>query len=280
MKITLTICLLWIAFGDHLCLAHEGPAEIIQRLSHRIDSGKGTAEDYRLRAVEWRILGKSDRAARDLQLALRSDPGSQSAWRELARVLLLLNDPNGAVEAARRALEIVVRSNPEAGGSTSSARILFAEILFETGHAQIARREIDTAFSLRPQQGVDAWWLRAEILAELDDHAARIECLHEGWKETASEALRIAWIDAAIESGRGEVVISQVEESLQRCRLKASWRIRRARVAVSFGEKSKAETDLLLAMEELEGRFNPSRPDRMLEKDLESARHLLRSVLQ
>lgn len=278
MKISLSICLLLILIGcgTGSSLAHEGPTEIIQRLSHRIDSGGGRVEDYQRRAIEWRYLGKSDRAARDLHLALRRDPDYLPAWKELARVSLLLNDRTGAEAAARRALGLAEKSGNES--SSTSAHLLLAEILLETGSAEPARKTIEAAFTLRPQQGVDAWWLRAEILAELDDQSARLDCLSRGWQQTSSEALRIAWIDTAIESGKGEMVLSQVEGSLERCRLKAAWRIRRARIAISQGRHPHAKSDLLLAMDELQGRLNPARPDRTVERSLENARLLLQAA--
>jgi tetratricopeptide (TPR) repeat protein len=276
MKFTIVIGLLLIAGSVGSSLAHEGPTEIIQRLSHRIDAGGARAEDFQRRAIEWRILGKSARAARDLRLALRKDPDYQPAWRELARVSLVLNDRNGAVEAARRALELAATAS--SNHPSTSAHLLLAEILLETGSPDAARKTIDEAFALRPQQGVDAWWLRGEILSELDDRRAHLDCLKAGWQQTGSEALRISWIDAAIESGKVDPVIFEIEESLERCRLKAAWRIRRARVSILHNEPVKAQNDLLLAMEELEGRLSSTRPDRAVVNELASARQLLRVV--
>ena len=273
MKFAHSICVVLFACVANFSAAHEGPSQIIQRLSHRIDSGRGHAEDYQRRAVEWRVLGKSDRAARDLRLALRRDPDYQPAWRELARVSLALNDPVGAVAAARRALEL-----SEAEGTrnlSTTPQLLLAEILLDTGDAAAARVVIEKACSLNPDQGVDTWWLRAEILAQLGGERSRIECLRAGWQQTGSEALRISWIDAVIESGDGPVVISEVEDSLNRCRLKAAWRIRRARISIGCDKPVEAKADLLKAITELEGRLHPIRPDRGVEQDLADARRLL-----
>lgn len=257
-----------------VCQGHEGPSEVIRRLSRDIDAGRGTAETYLARAVEYRILKKPSRAARDLRLAAQTDPDLVSVWRESAQVFLDLGDPAAAVRAARTAL---AGCDPQSR-QARVCHLLLAQTLRSAGSSERALEVINGVFSKWPEQGVDAFWLRAKILGELDRTDARTSCLQQGWAVTGSEVLRIAWIEACIESGHGTEVLDFINQGVSSSRLKSAWRIRRAQVMIHLDRNREAEQDLTAAVEELDARINPLRPSRSFVADREVALRLIAQI--
>ncbi len=265
---------LLLHLGVCLCQGHEGPGEIIRRLSLEIDAGRASASNYLQRAIEYRILGKPSRAARDLQLAVGLNPTLVPAWREATKVFLDLGDSAAAERAARKAL---AACDPDSLNA-NSCRLLLAETLLRSGSFDRARDVIETAFQMWPHMDVNAYWLRAEILAASGTAEARAECLRRGWEATRSEALRIAWIESCIDSGRGADVLETIDQGLGSARLKSSWRLRRAKVMISLERPDEAQLELVAAITELDQRVNPQKPCREVIADRDLALDLLTSL--
>ncbi len=272
-KTTALLGVLLLYIGLLTCHGHEGPPEVIRRLTRDIDAGRGTAETFLARAIEYRILNKPSRAARDLRLATQADPDLVAVWRESAQVFLDLGNPVSAVHAARTALLKCDDDSRQA----RVCHLLLAQTLRSAGSSREALEVIDDAFLNWPEQDVDAYWLRSEILDELELQSQRLKCLSQGWESTGSEVLRIAWIEACIDLGRGAEVLPLIDGGLAGARLKASWRVRRARVLQIQGHDDEARAELRAALSELEMRINPQRPDPGVIRDHRRAFELLAS---
>jgi len=268
------IGVLVLSVGVFGARGHEGPSEAIRRLSAEIDAGRGTAEIYLARAIEYRILNKASRAARDLSIAAKSAPELVSVWRESAQVYLDLENPTLAVKAARRA---VAACNPDSR-EAMVCHVLLAEILGEVGFAEEALKVIAHTFSKWPVQGVEIYWQKASLLAQIGHDEQREKCLLSGWKETGSEALRIAWIESCIDLGRGREVLNLIDQGIRTARFKAAWRLRRAEVMISLQSVLEAERELVAAISELDQRSNPQNPCREIVAERKLALSLLNDL--
>jgi len=270
-KTTVVAAALLLRVGLFSCQGHEGPAEVIARLSGDIDAGRGSAETFLARAIEYRIINKPSRAARDLRLAAQRNPDLVAVWRESAQVFLDLGDSSSAIQAARTALSTCNSDSRQA----SSCRLLLAETLYRCALYAEAEETIESAFSQSPDMDVNAYWLRAKILDQLDRPQRRAECLREGWELTRSEALRIAWIESCIDLGQGAEVLEVIEQGLRSARLKSAWRLRRAKVMISLERIPEAERELVATIAELDQRINLDKPCREFMADRKLASDLL-----
>src|SRR5689334_20380026 len=69
-------------------VAHDGPDEVIERLTLKMQRQGRSAELLYQRATEYRTLGKLRQAEVDLNDALRRSPKHFAAWLELSRIQL------------------------------------------------------------------------------------------------------------------------------------------------------------------------------------------------
>jgi tetratricopeptide (TPR) repeat protein len=256
--------------------AHDGPAEVVAALTAEIERFGPTAERFYRRGTEYRALGDLAAAEADLRRALarrREFPTLEA----LVRVLL----SRGATKEAVDLTEAELKSQ---AGRPSPGTALFAL----AGEVRIARHEFesaidcfDAALAARPE--VEWYLLRSAAQAKLGRHVERVAGLRDGLKPTESPVLLGELCDAMIAqvaADRNPSVAVEaraiVDRELAANRHRATWLIRSARLRYVGGAQGPAQHDLYEAVEELDRRIQPSRPDPTLLAERAVARMLLR----
>jgi len=255
--------------SPRVALAHDSPEHVVEDLTATMArEGRSATLLYR-RAGEFRALGKLDRAAADLGIALEMDPGFVAARVELARIRL---SQGGSAEALRlidRAIEQV----PKDAGR-APLYMVRSDVQLAAGDPGRALADCERAF-MHDAVEVD-WYLRRSRLEEkLGLPERRADGLRAGFERTGSVVLKIEWIEAMIDAGRAPQALVPIEEEMADGRWRASWLIRRARARQVLGRHGLADDDLRAAIAEIDGRISTGRPDASLLADRGLARGLL-----
>ena len=258
-----------------LCVApvaafgHDSPEHVIEDLSIAMQRRGRSPELLYRRATEYRVLGRLDRAAEDLQAALELSPDYLVAQLELGRVHLALGDPDKARIAVERAEPLAKEPHERA-----LVHMTRCELHLTTGKPEEALRECQQACRLHP--GEVEWLLqRSQLQADLGRHGARIRDLQAARKQNPSVVLQIELIEAWIDAGQFEEALPQIESELADSRWRSSWLLRRARILQRTGKDVAAASDLRAAIEEIDARLHPARPDAGLLVDRGTARAML-----
>ncbi len=248
--------------------AHESPDEKARRLSAEIARRGGTPELLCRRATELRVYGRTDAAVADLHAALRLDPTYVPALIDLARIETARSRTTEALAAVNHALD-------HAPAAVRPELLMIRAELFEAKRDRpAALRDCDEAIS--SAEPAEDWFLaRARIQLALgrQDDAAR--GLSEGFRRNGSAVLETEWVECLIDAGKPAAALPVIERNLAEVRLKSSWLIRRARANLSAGKAPTARPDLLEALDEIETRLSPTRPDLTLLAERGLARALL-----
>jgi tetratricopeptide (TPR) repeat protein len=252
-------------------IAHDGPAEVIERLTVKMERQGRSAELLYQRASEYRTLGKLDRASRDLKDALQRSPKHFAAWLELSRIQLAKADADAALSSVESALKCASASDQAVGLVQRSAVLAFKEDF------SAALADIDAAIAAREDQ-VDWYLQRSAIQSKLGQLNERVAGLKAGWRATDSAALKVSMIDAMIDAGQAHEALALVERELVEVRFLSSWLIRRARCRLLLGEQKSARDDLLAAVAEITPRIHLQQPDLSLIVDRGFAFALLGDV--
>jgi hypothetical protein len=85
--------------------------------------------------------------------------------------------------------------------------------------------------------------------------------LTDGFEATGSAVLEAESIEAMIDAGYAAPALARIESKLVVGRWRSSWLIRRARARLAIGDESSAHEDLRAAIEEIDERLRPDRPD-------------------
>jgi tetratricopeptide (TPR) repeat protein len=251
---------------------HDSPEHVVDFLSRQMAREGASPELLFRRATEYRVLGHWSRARADLKEALRLEPDFILARAEMSRIFLEEGKPDQALQAVNEAL----RKAPPAS-APAFLYMIRAEIRLRQADCQRALADCAEAFKGEPED-LD-WYLirsRAQALAGKREEAVR--GLREGFERTGSFVLKIEWIEALIDAGLDREALRAIQPELEASRWRSSWLIRRARARLGLAEKEAAGSDLKRAIEEINLRLKPDRPDLTLLADRGLARALLGQI--
>lgn len=250
--------------------AHEGPEHAIEELTLLLDERGESADLLVQRAVEYAILGRTTDSRRDLEHALRLDPASLPASRELARLQLRAGSPLEALQTVSQAVARKGGEPVDRGG----LHILRAEILLSLNRLSPALDDCQAAIRLHPSQ--PEWYLlRSDVQRRLKRHRSRIAGLEEGLARTGSGLLAVERVEALLDAGRFRTALKVIEPELASSRVRCRWLIRRGRARLGLGETPNGRQDLEDALREIATLLDPNRPDPSFLLDQAAAQALL-----
>lgn len=249
--------------------AHDSPEHVVTTLTRRMGESGPTPELLYRRGVEYRVLGQWSKAAADLEGALNRDPRLLPARLEWAKVLLI----QGRTPEARQAIEegLAQTGEKEAVGALMRVR---AEIQAQAGDWARALADSERALQTNPGD-LDGYLLRGQLQRRLGRHGDAVRGFQEGFTRTGSFVLKNEWIESLIDAGCCRQALAEIESELVQSRWKSSWLLRRARARICLDDRPAATADLRAAIEEIDRRFNPRRPDLALLADRGLARALM-----
>ena len=149
-----------------------------------------------------------------------------------------------------------------------------AEIQANRHDFESALADCEQALQSHPDD-LDGYLLRGRLLSQLGRYAEAATGFQAGYAQTGSVVLRNQWIESLIDAGDCLQAVTEIETELALTRWKSSWLIRRARARLCLSQHSDATSDLRAAIEEMDARLNPRRPDVTLLADRGLARALL-----
>jgi tetratricopeptide (TPR) repeat protein len=248
---------LWIGLVAVFSIqAHDSPEHVVELLTARMKSTGPRPELLWRRATEYRALSKWAEAEKDLRAAVRLRKDFLAAWVDLSRVELARNNPRSAAKAVQQALKLGQTPEWKAG-----LLMLQAEILAARGRLPEAVSNCDQALAAEGA-GNPEWYLtRYQFQYRLGWLDAAAAGLHQGVERTGNAVLEAEWIDAAIDAGQFDKVSDTIDARIAESRCQASWLIRRGRVQEGLGRISRAQSDYLAALAELNGRLGGRRED-------------------
>lgn len=240
--------------------AHESPSEAVRSITELIRRFGESAELLEMRATELRTLNRPAEARADLERALELDTADieRTAVRtaDLAAVLI---DMNNFEEARGRIDALLSRT----GLSADSRAMLLrrrADAHLGTGDRARAARDLKLVLEVRPDD-IDLLLLRGQCLVMSGQAAEAAAELEAAATRTASAAVGILMIEALILAGNGAEALARIGPHLERARWKASWLLRRAACRRIEGRAEDAARDCRTALDELDSRIHPERPD-------------------
>lgn len=235
--------------------AHDGPEHVIEAIDAEIARSGATAELLYRRACERRALRDYSAAEVDLLAALTLDAAYVPAQLELAWVLARRGDSPRAFAL----VEDLLRTDEQHLRATALA--LRGELHAVAGNWTPAIADLTAALAVRSE--VEWYLLRAEAQQSADDQQSKLTGLREGWQRTASPVLQYAYCDALINGTpqqRAEAA-TMIKAELRSGRYHSAWLLRRARVHLAEHDRRAADVDLQTALNEVQSRLNPARPD-------------------
>lgn len=239
-------------------LADPGHEITIAELTEQIAVLPDAAELYYQRAWNYREIRETAAARADFEKALALKPDFLPASRELAR----MDADEGRVEDGIRRLQEALRASSDTsafhqrGGST-----VLASLLLQADRPAEALEIIGEAIRREPRPVPELCLVRSEAQRRLGLHDDRVRDLADAMKRLPAFVLRLAWLEALIDAGRGSEALADVEEEIEASRLRASWLIRRARIRRQMGDDAGAGRDLSEAESEIATRLKPESPD-------------------
>lgn len=249
--------------------AHEGPEHDIEELTQQLASGE-SADLYLQRAIEYRVLGKNNEAAKDLEQAARLEPGSLLIQRELGRVYFNLGKTNEAIDI----LSLALKSKAERPSELAALRVLRAEFLGARKEDRKALEDCEAAIRLQ-LSNVEWYLLRSDLQRRLKQPKERVEGLRQGIKETGAGILETELVEALLDDRQFQEAIPIIERELNSSRIQSAWLIRRARAKLGQGEKESATKDLRSALDEIAPRISAIASDPALLTERALAHELL-----
>lgn len=249
--------------------AHEGPEHEIEELTELLSHGE-TADLLLQRAIEYRVLGKINEAAHDLEKAVRLGPEMLFIHRELGRAYFSLGKTNEAIDTITHALKL----KSEEPTDTAALYAARAEMLKARSDFKKALEDCDHAIKLH-RQNVDWYMLRSDLHERLKQPKERLEGIRDGIRETGSGVLELEFIEALLDDKQYHEALKKIEPELKSSRIQSSWLVRRARAYLGLGKKEEAKLDLEAALAEMAPRINPSAPDVTLLTERAQAHEML-----
>lgn len=242
------------------CPGHTDISTTIKKLSAKIEEAPG-ADLYYQRATEYRALREYAHARADLRAALALEPD------HLPSQIALIEALGDRDEALTRALKLSTSVDQRTSLQGAS---LLAAVHQKRGELEEALKIIRRLDELtrKARKGDTSIDLRhADLLLELDRPGEAATVLKAAWDRTDSIVIRNNWIDTALTAGETDEVLPIIEKELRSSRFRSSWYIRRARALRLRNREAAARADLRAALEEINPRINPRRPDLTLIAD-------------
>ena len=250
--------------------AHDGPEHEIEEITVLISARGETSELLLQRAIEYGVLGKYTEAQQDLEHALRLDPASLHALRELARVQFIAGRTNEAIATVTRALNLKSGEPIDRGG----LHILRSEFLRSSG--DLPKALDDCQAGLRLHGSNPEWYLlRSELQRRLNLTRKRLAGIEKGIARTGAGVLEIERVEALLDDGQYRAALRWIEPELATSRIQCRWWVRRGRARLGLGQKAAGEADLRAALDQIEALLNPARIDASLLLDQATALVLL-----
>jgi tetratricopeptide (TPR) repeat protein len=245
--------------GSGLLLAHEDPHDVIDTLTHQLEQAEGDKADiYFQRAMEYRVSGQKLKAKADMVMYTAREPRDYLGWLELSK---LEDDGVKRFDLLTKSLEV---------SESDSER---EKVYYEMAESHYADRVYAKALSACERSiqlgnggELTALLFKGHLLWRLGRLEERVEFLGKARERNSSVVLERAWIDAKIGAGQGDEVKAMILQEMQESRFKSSWQIRAARCEVVGSDAAKGYAKL--AVEEIDKRLNPERPDVTLLMDL------------
>jgi tetratricopeptide (TPR) repeat protein len=243
-------------------IAHDGPEHVIEALTARMAREGTSASLLYRRAVEYRALGRLDRAAEDLAAAVRNAPSYVPAQRELCLVRLAQGRNDDALAAINQALSLTVSERDRA-----PLYMVRTQVHAEGGRDAAALSDCERAFR-RGGSEVDWYLTRVRLQARLGRWDAALTGLRQGIQQTGGSAvLKVELVETLIDAGRYNEALARIEPELKTVRWQSAWRIRRGRALLGQNKTAQAQAELEAAIAEMEPRIRPRTPDLMLVAD-------------
>jgi len=255
-SILLTLCLTTLAVT-----AHESPEHNLKQLTAHIETER-TPEHFHQRALAYRALGQLENATSDLNTAITLKQDHLVYHLELSRTLLAASKNGKALNAANRALKLA-----KTPAQRATCHILRAEAYQNGRRFKPSLHACQLAFRQVPQGEIEWFLLQSENQRQLGQHQQRIDDLQSGIKLHHSVVLKSHWIDAIIDAGQFKTALTLIEAELVDRRWKSSWQIKQARTLIGLNRREEAEHALSAALQEINGRLNPEKPDILLLAD-------------
>ncbi len=237
-------------------IAHDNPDDVIDAITHRIDTNGPTARLLAARGAEYEFQRQWALAAADFEAALQLQPQFGAAIEGFARALLHLGDPARAAEVARQGLAL-----DEAPDKQAPFHALLAQS-HRLGRDWERALEAWRA-ALRASRPETDWYFgEAECLARLDAYPERARALGVAKNRDPSVEIHRAWLEAMADAGEGEAALPDIEAGLARAHWKCTWLLLRARIYAARGEQAAQQADAQAALDEINLRWNWPQPDR------------------
>jgi tetratricopeptide (TPR) repeat protein len=264
----MTILRCAVMVAAHACTVFEGLADPgheirIEDLNLQITANPALPDLYYQRAINYREITRLADARADLEKCLTLQPGFLPADRELARLDEIENRRHEGIERLQKALAAAPQ---ESAFHLPGCYAVLADMLLKSDRNGEALAAADKGIALTQEMTIDLYLFRAEAQRRLGKHNDRVRDLAGAVERLKSFVLRIAWIEALIDAGRGVEALPEIQKEIDSSRFKASWLIRRARVRLHGQNtdpamKEAAVSDLAAALAEVESRIRPERPD-------------------
>lgn len=269
MALALALAVL-LAVAPRPISAHDGPEHEIEELTARIEASPDSADLHLQRAIEWAVLGRDTEALRDLHRALRLDPGSLHAQRELARLQFRAGQTTEALATLHKALRLDITDPGDRGGLL----VLRAEIHRSLDRPRAALEDCQAALRLH---GLNPEWylLRSDLQRRLGQHRRRVSDLEQGIARTGAGILTVERVEAQLDARRFKAALASIEPELAASRVQCRWLVRRGRARLGLGQRAAGEQDLRAALAEMENLVDRTRPDPTLLLDQATAQMLL-----
>lgn len=241
--------------------AHESPSHSIELLDQHIEESPTPALLFQ-RAMAYKALGKMNRAAADLTLALKEQPNQLEWLLEHCHIEFARNRADSALRTANKCLKLAKENNQRA-----DIHILRAQAHQLNGKPKPSLHACQLAFKEVPDGKINWFLLRAENQYLLGLHKERIHGLKAGLKIYPETILKPHYVDALIDVGQYKHALTIIEKELPSLRWQAHWQVKKAQVLIALNRQKEAQVSLQGALQEINQRLNPSQPDILLLAD-------------
>lgn len=269
MHSILLVLLIGLLAGLHSARGHDSPSHRIDALTARIEREGPRINLLINRGFEFNALGDWSSAAADFEAALVLSPSSWGALSGCAEAYSRLGRWEEVATLARTGL-----SYQESASMKAPFYALLAHSLMQKKQWNQASEAWDQAMeSSNPE--ID-WYLgQSETLYRLKEYNQQVQALAEARERNPSVVLYRTWLEALVNSGRWEQALEEVNRELAKARWKSSWLLLRARIYQAMERIDAQVNDAKAALEEIQLRLHPARPDPHLEKERDQALTLL-----
>ncbi len=271
MRRIFSVLLIGLLAGLHSSHGHDSPSHRIDALTDRIDEDGPRAELLIERGFEFNALGDWSSAAVDFEAALILSPSSWAALMGCAEAYSRLGRWEEVITLAHSGIAYQETPARQAPFYALLARSRMEKKQWKQA-SEAWKRAMDSS---NPE--ID-WYLgQSETLYQLQEYNQQVQALAEARERNPSVVLYRAWLEALVNSGRWEQAMAEVNRELSKARWKSSWLLLRARIHRVMERKEDQINDAKAALNEIQSRLHPDRPDPQLVREQNQALTLLKS---